>query len=213
MWFAVLQRVTRSVFFKGKPVGDTTDLRAISSGGTGRAQWERSFLTPLDVEDDQIVCAQKSTTKTMMNMAKFDGQWSSSDQSTCHLRGTNCNMFEYHSAQQRSTPTFFFTIIVAEWFRRTNGTIVVCFLDWVCGHHGTLTCGRDARGENNVEGPRTVRPKNISELMPRARKIEFESCKKLKTRSDSELSKEKWKNNLSEKDFFRNILGQFICWI
>ena len=35
----------------------------------------------------------------------------------------------------------------------------------------------------------TVPPENISELIPRARKIEFELCKYLKTRSDSELSK------------------------
>ena len=35
----------------------------------------------------------------------------------------------------------------------------------------------------------TVRPKTHSELIPWARKLEFESCKLLKTRSDSELSK------------------------
>ena len=53
----------------------------------------------------------------------------------------------------------------------------------------------------------SVRPKNISDLIPAARKIEFESCKELKTRSDSELPKKNWRNNSSELDFFRNILG------
>ena len=53
----------------------------------------------------------------------------------------------------------------------------------------------------------TVPPENISELISRAGKIEFESCKYLKKRSDSELSKKTWRNNSSERDFFRNILG------
>ena len=55
----------------------------------------------------------------------------------------------------------------------------------------------------------TVRPKKFSDLIPPARKIEFESSKKkIKTRSDSELSK---KNGgiIRPKGFFffRIILG------
>ena len=52
-----------------------------------------------------------------------------------------------------------------------------------------------------------MRAENNSELIPQARKIEFESCKQLKTRSDSELSKKKWRNNSSERDFFSKHFG------
>ena len=37
--------------------------------------------------------------------------------------------------------------------------------------------------------PISVQPENNSELIPRARKIEFESCKSLEKRPDSEPSK------------------------
>ena len=47
----------------------------------------------------------------------------------------------------------------------------------------------------------TVRDETHSELILRDRKIEFESCK-LKTRSDSELSEEKWRNTSSDGDLF-----------
>ena len=48
----------------------------------------------------------------------------------------------------------------------------------------------------------TAQPENISDLIPRARKIEFESCKLLKKRPDSELLQQKWTNNSSDGDFF-----------
>ena len=56
----------------------------------------------------------------------------------------------------------------------------------------------------------SVRPKDISELILPARKIEFESCKKLKTRSDSELSKKNGGIIHPKGIFSRNILGYFI---
>ena len=53
----------------------------------------------------------------------------------------------------------------------------------------------------------TVRPKKFSDSIHPARKIEFESCKLLKTRSDSELSKKKGGIMRPKGIFFRNIFG------
>ena len=45
----------------------------------------------------------------------------------------------------------------------------------------------------------------MRKVIPTTRKIEFESCKQLKTRYDSELSKkEKERNNSSERDFSKH---------
>ena len=61
------------------------------------------------------------------------------------------------------------------------------------------------RSSGKISSPRelhTVRPKTPSDLIPAARQIEFESCEK---RPDSELSKEKWRNNSSH--FFSKHVG------
>ena len=42
----------------------------------------------------------------------------------------------------------------------------------------------------------SVRAETLSDLFSQTRKIEFESCKQLKTRSDSELSKGKWRKGI-----------------
>ena len=52
-----------------------------------------------------------------------------------------------------------------------------------------------------------VRPRTHSDLIPWAQKIEFESCKYMKKRPDSALLQKKRRNNSSEGDFFRNVLG------
>ena len=49
-----------------------------------------------------------------------------------------------------------------------------------------------------------MRPNKFSDLTLPAPKIEFESCILLKTRSDSELSKKKWRNNSSERIFSKH---------
>ena len=55
----------------------------------------------------------------------------------------------------------------------------------------------------------TVHQKTFSDFILPTRKIEFESCKKLKTRSDSELSKKIWRNDSSEETFWANSNGGF----